>query len=293
MKATNFTRLILAAIVVASLPAAGYPAAAQTANLRALLITHGELVHDFRKTAPLLLKSLLDTGMDIEQDVSLELLDPDKPENLNRFDAIILHGRFLADPKQERAGEEEMRKQEARRAVQALTNFVTTGKGLVAIHIASSSFRPLAREEVSEPALEDWRRLIGRVWVYPPCDKPNLPKCSKHPDIRDFLVTAKPISAEDPAKFHPIMQGIGTGNIPSFKIKDELYLDLDVDAGAKEQVVAFAVEKEPIEEPMAITLEHGRGRVFHTTLGHDTDAYRNTMFLQMLKQGIEWVARKR
>ena len=43
-------------------------------------------------------------------------------------------------------------------------------------------------------------------------------------------------------------------------------------------------------EPMLFTITFGKGRIFHTTLGHDVEAMRCTGFIATLQRGTEWAA---
>jgi type 1 glutamine amidotransferase len=43
-------------------------------------------------------------------------------------------------------------------------------------------------------------------------------------------------------------------------------------------------------EPILMVLSYGKGRVFHTTLGHDVEAMRCEGFIATLLRGVEWAA---
>jgi type 1 glutamine amidotransferase len=43
-------------------------------------------------------------------------------------------------------------------------------------------------------------------------------------------------------------------------------------------------------EPMLMVLSYGKGRVFHTTLGHDTEAFQGVGFIVTFLRGSEWAA---
>lgn len=43
-------------------------------------------------------------------------------------------------------------------------------------------------------------------------------------------------------------------------------------------------------EPMLFTTQFGKGRVFHTTLGHDVEAMKCVGFIATLQRGVEWAA---
>jgi type 1 glutamine amidotransferase len=44
------------------------------------------------------------------------------------------------------------------------------------------------------------------------------------------------------------------------------------------------------DEPILLTLSHGKGRVFHTTLGHDINALSCVGFIVSFQRGTEWAA---
>jgi type 1 glutamine amidotransferase len=44
------------------------------------------------------------------------------------------------------------------------------------------------------------------------------------------------------------------------------------------------------EEPMLMVLHFGKGRVFHTTMGHDVAALSCVGFITTLQRGTEWAA---
>ena len=44
------------------------------------------------------------------------------------------------------------------------------------------------------------------------------------------------------------------------------------------------------DEPMLMVLNYGKGRVFHTTLGHDVNALSSVDFVVTLQRGVEWAA---
>lgn len=144
------------------------------------------------------------------------------------------------------------------RARQNLSNRIRQGGGLVLVHFACGAF-------------QDWPefvKLAGRVWD---------PKLRGHDPHGTFeVVSAKPD--------HPIMKGLGT-----FATTDELYTCLAGDTPI--EVLATARSKvDGKDYPMAFVLEYGKGKVFHSPLGHDPKAFAAPQVGELFRRGCAWAA---
>lgn len=87
------------------------------------------------------------------------------------------------------------------------------------------------------------------------------------------------------AKDHFITEGTG-----DFDADDELYSKLVGDTPITVLAEAYS-EWSQRSEPMAWTLNYGKGRVFNIVLGHDAKACRNPDFARLLVRGTEWVTK--
>ncbi len=138
-----------------------------------------------------------------------------------------------------------------------LVSFVKQGKGLVLLHFACGAF-------------EDWPEfadLAGRVWD----------KKTSHDPRGPFTV-----QITDPD--HPVVRGM-----KDFQADDELYICL---VGNRPiHVLATAHSKlTGKDHPMAFVFEYGKGRVFHTPLGHDVQSFKMSGVSELIRRGTAWAA---
>jgi type 1 glutamine amidotransferase len=146
----------------------------------------------------------------------------------------------------------------SRKAQQNLHKFVESGKGLVLVHFACGAF-------------QDWpqfRELAGRVWD--PKKRPHDPHGKFHVEITDIN--------------HPV-----TKQMQSFETTDELYTCLVGDR----QIDVLATARSKVDNkdyPMAFAFNCGKGRVFHSPLGHDVKAISNPPVAELFRRGCAWAA---
>lgn len=140
-----------------------------------------------------------------------------------------------------------------------LERYVQQGGGLVLLHFACGAFQEWP----------EFVKIAGRVW------NPKMRGHDPHGSFRVEIVD----------KEHPITKGLD-----GFETTDELYTCLDGDV----PIHVLAESRSKVDQklyPMAFVLEFGKGRVFHTPLGHDAAAFRPDPVGELLRRGTAWAAR--
>ncbi len=141
-----------------------------------------------------------------------------------------------------------------------LARFVERGGGLVMVHFSCGAFQEF---------LPDFTALAGRVWD---------PARRGHDPLGRFTV-----EMVDPE--HPITRGLD-----DFETIDELYTCLVGETPIR--VLAESQSKvDGKRYPLAFVLDYGKGRVFHTVLGHNVVAYKTPGTAGLIRRGTLWAAR--
>jgi type 1 glutamine amidotransferase len=172
----------------------------------------------------------------------------------------------------------------------AFERYVQKGGGFVSVHAADNSFGQWP-EYNRMIGLGGWggRDKNSGYYVYYTAEGELVRDATAggaggHGKQHEFSITVR-----DPD--HPITQGLPNSWLTS---QDECYARL---RGPAEQMTVLATGKDATDkaptarhEPMLMVIHYGKGRVFHTTLGHDTPAFEGVGFITTFLRGAEWAA---
>ncbi len=248
-----------------------------------LIVTGQNNAHDWTVSSVMLKEILESTGLFAvstattpEKGADMSSFTPD----FSKYDLIVLDYDGDAWPESTKS---------------AFVEFVENGGGVVVYHAGNNPF-PDWKEFNEIAGLGGWggRTEASGPYVYYRNDsliRDDAPgRGGSHGPQHEYLVEAR-----DPE--HPVMKGLPAAWMHT---KDELYQELR--GPAKNMTILATAYADTAQkgtgrdEPVLMTVSYGKGRIFHTVLGHvgkNTDEYpamKCAGFITTLQRGAEWAA---
>ncbi len=244
------------------------------------LLIDGQNNHNWQETTPLIKRTLESTGLFTVEVVT----SPAKGEDMGGFapkfsDYDVVVSNYNGEPWSDSTKA-------------AFETYVNSGGGFVSVHAADNSFPEWTaynqmigvggwggRSEKDGPYVR-WRD--GKI-----VRDTEAGRGGSHGKRHPFAVVVRD-------RNHPITKGLPGSWLQA---EDELYAQLrgpaenmHVLATAMSSKEAGGPQSTGEHEPILMVVEFGKGRVFHTTMGHDKKAMSGTAFQVTLQRGAQWAA---
>jgi type 1 glutamine amidotransferase len=167
--------------------------------------------------------------------------------------------------------------------------YVRNGGGFVSVHAADNAFAKW-REYNLMIGIGGWRgrnEASGPRWFY----KDGKLVSDPSPGNAGSHGARLPYKVENRVTDHPVTRGLPR---VWMHVGDELYANL---RGPGENMTVLSTAfSDPgnrgtgRDEPILMAIAYGKGRVFHTVLGHDLAALNSVGFIATYLRGAEWAA---
>jgi type 1 glutamine amidotransferase len=276
MKKSVFT-ILLATIWSAALWAE--PAPPKANSIKVLLVDgqSGGPYHAWQLTSAAMKKELDDTGLFNVTVATSPRFGEDfsnfKPE-FSKYQAIVLNYDAPDWPA-------DLREQ--------LEQYLENGGGLVVVHAADNSFPDWSAFN-QMIGIGGWRgrsEKSGPIWYF----KDGKVVSDNSTGSAGSHGNRLPFRVETRAPEHPIMKGLQRVWMHG---ADELYATLR--GPGQNMTILATAHSDPAnhgtghDEPILMVLSYGKGKIFHTTMGHDVAALSCAGFITTFQRGTEWTA---
>ena len=172
----------------------------------------------------------------------------------------------------------------------AFESFVKNGGGVVSVHAADNAF-PEWPEFNKMIGLGGWGNRSEKDGPYIYYDEAGKLVKDDSPGVGGSHGKFHAFKIITRNKQHPITKGLPEVWMHN---KDELYDRLRGPAENMEVLATAYSAKDQNgtgrNEPMMMVIKYGRGKIFHTTLGHANESQQCIGFITYLQRGAEWVA---
>ncbi len=268
------TLAVLLPVLTCSTLAYAQDAKTEKAEKLKVLILDGQNNHNWKATTPVLKAALESCGLFTVDVATTGKTTEGFAPVFKNYNVVVSNYNGQRWPKETEA---------------AFLDYVKNGGGFVCVHAANNSFGDW----------EEYNKIIGlggwggRSEKHGPYvtyrDGKIFRDMAKggggsHGSQHDFVVTIRDTE-------HPITKGLPTEWL---HVKDELYDRL---RGPAENMTVLATSFSDKKtggrgehEPMMMVLEYGKGRCYHTPMGHDDKSMRCAGFIYTLQRGTEWAA---
>jgi len=234
--------------------------------------------HKWKETTPVLKKLLEETGLFIV-DVATS---PDKGQDMSGFQPDFAAYKVVVLNYQGDDWPEATQK--------AFVDYLANGGGVVCYHFAAAAF----------PQWKQYNRIIGvggwgnrneTAGPYLCWRDGKIIRATEPPGKAGFHGAQQTFQLVVRQPDHPITRGLPKVFMQS---ADELYCRM---RGPAENVEVLATAFAPKDkggtdehEPLLMTIAYGKGRVFHTLLGHAVEQLGSVAFIATFQRGTEWAA---
>lgn len=215
-----------------------------------VLLLNGRNNHEWQQTTPFLEKLFMQSGR-------FSVIVTEKPDTLKlndyqKFDVVLSN--WNSWPENDFRWPEQTEK--------ALLSFIENGGGFVTFHASTSVFYKWP----------EFREISTSAWIM---------DSTSHGKPSETFVTIT-------NKTHPV-----TAGLKDFTLFDELWLnaavnpEFEVLGTASDKMIS---EKGLSAQPAIFVAGYGKGRIFHTILGHNVQAMESEGFQTLILNGTEWAA---